>query len=757
MEKLDPSGEELFEKIRALEDRLWEAEETIRAIRNGEVDALVIHKAEGDQLYTLTGADHGYRVLVESISEGALILSSDDSIYYCNPALAEMLGLSIQKITGKKLDSHVAPEDLAQLSRLIKESRGSGAARGGILMKKSDGTLLPVNISFDNLRIEGFQGVCAVLTDLSKQKRIEEELRRHRTELESLVGERTADLARMNAEFQEQIAERRKAEQELFETHQRLRALMNALPVGVSFSDDPTCREITGNPSVLAQFEAGPRDNLSPSAADPDAPGRKVRFFRDGREIGDAELPLQRAVAEGRAIEPMVLEVLLPSGRRWITEASGSPIRDAEGKVTGGVAVTLDITERKRMEDELRKSRDELEIRVAERTAELVEVNQDLMAEIEERQRAEALVNAERRRFYDVLETLPLCLCLLTPDYHVLFANRIFRESFGEINGRCCYELIFGLSGPCAFCESFKVLQTNEPHHWERVLPDGRVNDVHDFPFTDTDGSSLILEMSIDITERRQAEEKISAYTARLELMNRELADFAFIASHDLQEPLRKIQTFGQMLNKRYSDALGTVGRDFMDRMIRAASRMSDLIRALLEYSRTGTSLLNYMPVSVSEVARQAVSDLEFLIHKARGDIKIDEMPAIEADGALLRQLFQNMIENAIKYRKDSERPTVKIHGMAAGPVCHIFIEDNGIGLDECYRHEIFKPFERLHGRHSPYSGTGMGLAICKKIAVRHGGDITVNSKPGQGATFIVTLPIKQKKRDLVKEISAGG
>jgi signal transduction histidine kinase len=442
----------------------------------------------------------------------------------------------------------------------------------------------------------------------------------------------------------------------------------------------------------------------------------------------------------------MELEVLLPSGRRWIVEASGAPLRNAEGKVTGGVAVTLDITGRKRMEEELRKSRDELEIRVRERTAELVKVNDELLAEIDERERAERAVKAERQRFYDVLETLPVHVCLLTPDYHVLFANRLFRECFGESQGRCCHDYILQQPEPCEFCESCKVLQTNQPYHWERKLPDGRIIDVHDFPFTDTYGSPLILEMNVDITERRQAEEKLKAYTARLELMNRELADFAFIASHDLQEPLRKIQTFGHMLNKRYSEVLGAVGRDYMDRMIRAAGRMSDLIRALLVYSRTGTSLLDYTPVSLTEVAEQAASDLEFLIHEAKGSVKIGEMPTVEADAALVRQLLQNMIENAIKYHKESEPPMVKVYGSAEGPLCHIFIEDNGIGFDERYRREIFKPFERLHGRNSPYSGTGMGLAICMKIAARHGGDITVNSTPGQGATFIVTLPRKQER-----------
>jgi PAS domain S-box-containing protein len=167
------------------------------------------------------------------------------------------------------------------------------------------------------------------------------------------------------------ITERKHAEQQLFETKQRLEALMNALPVGVSFSDDPTCQNITGNPAVLAQFEVGPEDNLSASAPDANAPGRQVRFFLAGRQISDAELPLQRAVAENREIPPVELEVKLPSGRRWFAAASGAPIRDAQGNVVGGVAVTVDITERKRTEEALRELTKTLESKVTERTAEV--------------------------------------------------------------------------------------------------------------------------------------------------------------------------------------------------------------------------------------------------------------------------------------------------------------------------------------------------------------------------------------------------
>ena len=248
------------------------------------------------------------------------------------------------------------------------------------------------------------------------------------------------------------------------------------------------------------------------------------------------------------------------------------------------------------------------------------------------------------------------------------------------------------------------------------------------------------LELRVD---KRTAE--LSATVNKLEQLNQELQDFAFIASHDLQEPLRKIQAFGAMLIRKHKESLNPEGQDYMERITMAANRMSELLRALLGYSRTGTSRLNYQPVSLTEVVKDAANDLEIMIKKVTGSVEISELPTVDGDSALLRQLFQNIIGNSIKYRKETEPPIVKIYGRITDSVCHVFIEDNGIGFDECYSQKIFKPFERLHGRNAPYSGTGMGLAICKKIVIRHGGQIAVNSIQEQGTTFIVTLPIKQK------------
>jgi PAS domain S-box-containing protein len=259
-----------------------------------------------------------------------------------------------------------------------------------------------------------------------------------------------------------------------------------------------------------------------------------------------------------------------------------------------------------------------------------------------------------------------------------------------------------------------------------------------------------------EIAERKRAEEELKAFAARLEQSNRELQDFAYVASHDLQEPLRKLQAFGDRLKARYGEAFDDRGRDFLERMQDAAGRMQVLISDLLTLSRITTKAQPFVPINLAEVAREVVSDLEVHIERTGGRVDVGDLPTIEADPMQMRQLFQNLIGNGLKFHRQGAAPVVKVSGTHNGAVqrpaeasladavCQITVEDNGIGLDEKYLDRIFVPFQRLHTR-SEYEGTGMGLAICRKIVERHRGSITAESRPGQGAKFIATLPVRQR------------
>jgi len=265
------------------------------------------------------------------------------------------------------------------------------------------------------------------------------------------------------------------------------------------------------------------------------------------------------------------------------------------------------------------------------------------------------------------------------------------------------------------------------------------------FPVKNIEGViTHFIAIKIDDTERLRAEEKLKEYSAELERSNQDLNEFASIASHDLQEPLRKLTIFSDRLQEKYADVLDDTGRGYVERILKAAIRMQNFIDDLLKFSRTKTHPQPFELVNLEEIVSETLMGLEAMIGRTNGQVEIKGLPVIEAEKFHMQQLFQNLITNALKFHKEGEPPVVVInsrreeHGLWT-----ITVEDNGIGFDEKYVGKIFKPFQRLHGM-NVYAGSGIGLAICKKIVERHGGSISAKSQPQKGATFFITLPEKQ-------------
>jgi light-regulated signal transduction histidine kinase (bacteriophytochrome) len=239
---------------------------------------------------------------------------------------------------------------------------------------------------------------------------------------------------------------------------------------------------------------------------------------------------------------------------------------------------------------------------------------------------------------------------------------------------------------------------------------------------------------------------------------NTELENFAHVASHDLQEPLRKILTFGERLQSKYGEVLTDQGCDYLERMQKAAQRMQTLIHDLLTLSRITTQAQPFVAVDLAQIVQEVLSDLEVCLEQSQGQVEVGELPTLNSDALQMRQLMQNLIGNALKFHRKGEPPKVRIYSqqlkgenppalgdMAKPTHCQICVEDNGIGFDTQYLERIFQAFHRLHGRND-YEGTGMGLAICRKIVERHNGSISAHSTLGRGSTFIVTLPLQQRQ-----------
>lgn len=248
-----------------------------------------------------------------------------------------------------------------------------------------------------------------------------------------------------------------------------------------------------------------------------------------------------------------------------------------------------------------------------------------------------------------------------------------------------------------------------------------------------------------EIVKRHAIEKKLQENSENLARSNRELEDFAYVASHDLQEPLRKIQAFSNLLKSEYAKELGE-GADYVDRMHAAASRMSKLIQDLLAFSRVTTKMNPNIRVDLKDTVADVLLDLETRMEEVGGTVIVGELPTVVADPTHMRQLFQNLIGNALKFHTPDVAPTVEVSARNIGDDCEIRVKDNGIGFEEQYLDKIFSVFQRLHGRDS-YEGTGIGLAVCRKIAERYGGTITATSEKHKGSTFIIRLPRTKERK----------
>ena len=378
----------------------------------------------------------------------------------------------------------------------------------------------------------------------------------------------------------------------------------------------------------------------------------------------------------------------------------------------------------------------------------------------------EAALRESEERFREIAENMQeLVWSTSASGDQVLYLNSAYEKIWGRVIEEC-------YRNPKDWTEAvhpddrervgeafFEGAATNGFDQEYRVVrPDGGLRWIWDrgFPVRDDTGKVIrIVGIAEDITERRQQAEVLQRKTDELARSNQELEQFAYVASHDLQEPLRKIEAFGELLLTTCRDALPEQGREYVDRMQNASRRMHTLIDDILRLARITIGPVAYKPVNLGDTVRGVVLDLEATLQATKGHVDVGDLPVVEAEPVQMRQLMQNLIGNAIKFQRPEAAPLVKVylesdghHAHASGTedrlnACRIVIEDNGIGFDQKHADRIFRMFQRLH-RRDEFAGTGVGLAICQKILDLHGGTIQVESEPGVGSRFIVTLPLQK-------------
>ena len=416
-------------------------------------------------------------------------------------------------------------------------------------------------------------------------------------------------------------------------------------------------------------------------------------------------------------------------GEERILHCEGEVVTDADGAPIAMIGTALDVTELKRAEANLR----------------------------------------ERERLFRLLaENMSDAVLLQSPTGEVLYASpsteRVLGVDADELTGRNLFDILHPADEKRLRSGAHQSMLEGTKYTQSLVRARRRSGEfvwleLASKPISRDDGGvEHILSSARDVTERIEAEEQAARYRSELEKRNRELQDFAYVASHDLQEPLRKIRAFSDLLEEDYGDRLDEEALAYIDRVQDAAIRMSTLITDLLQFSRITTKGEPFSEVDLSDVVRGVISDLEIAVSESGAEIVVGELPTIEADPMQMRQLFQNLLSNALKFRQEEVQPVVHVSATvernadarpsAAAEICRITVSDNGIGFDSQYVDRIFSPFQRLHTRRQ-YDGTGMGLAICRRIAERHNGTISADSTPGEGSTFIIELPTRHDESPL--------
>jgi PAS domain S-box-containing protein len=526
------------------------------------------------------------------------------------------------------------------------------------------------------------------------------------------------------------ITERKQAEAALQESQALYHSLVADMPIGI-FRKDQHGRFVLANPDFCRLKGMNEEEFLGKT---PGEVGAAAAAKKGGPELvskyADQSEDHHRLIMQSGDWVEMDEEYSLTDGQKLFVHATKFPVMDANGNIIGTQGILVDITERKQAE--------------------------------------EALVR-ERTLMRTLIDSLPDAIYAKDTDGRKTMANpadlkNLRRETETEVIGKTDFDIF-----PKEVAEKFWAddqmvihghqVMNREEHFFDKA---GRKSWLltSKLPLRDPDGKITgLVGIGRDITERKNAEDalrssewKLRQFTAQLERSNRELQDFAYVASHDLQEPLRKIVVFGERLKEKCGEALGEEPRDYLDRMQKAAARMQTLINDLLTFSRVTSKARPFSPVNLAEVAREVVSDLEARIEQVQGHVEIGTLPVIDAEELQMRQLLQNLIGNALKFRRPETPPVVTVATRtfadeSGREMCELTIRDNGIGFDEKYLDRIFNVFQRLHSR-AEFEGNGMGLAIVKKIALYHGGDITAKSRPGAGTTFILTLPMTHPKNN---------
>ena len=690
-------------EIEELRSRLKEAEETLNAIRNGEVDAIIVSGADDEKIFSLTSAETPYRIFLEEMEEGAVTLNSNGIILYCNQRFSTLLSKPIGQIVGSDFVRFISPNDKRKFSSVFK--KGSSGRASEVISFISDGNILPLHLklSFRALFPDTGSEVYIIASDVTGLKESQQKLK-------ALVKKRTSDLANANDALQLDLLEIKNAKKILQESEKTksdlLKKLNQAQQLAMIGSWDWNLQtnQVWWSDETYRIFGESPEDYVpgfesSDEFIHPDDLSVYNKAFEHSLKTGE---PLD---IDGRLITR--------EGLLKYCNAKGNVIFNNVRKPIHFVGTIMDITERTKAQNAVRDAQSKLNIALENGNIGVWEwyLTTDEMIWDERLEKMFDLKPGEFGKTYQAFENL-------VNEEDISHIQKSVKEA---------------LEKDLPFETIYRVCTKNGKIKY--ISSKGLVS-------KDKDGKPISMSgVCFDVTGLKEGTEVlISKLNEELLRSNKELQSFAYVASHDLQEPLRMVTSFTQLLFKQYEDKLDETAKEYINFAVDGATRMYDLLNGLLAYSRIHTKGQEFKKVNINNVFRIVTKNLSLLIKERGTEITYVKLPVVIADESQMILLFQNLISNSIKFSPESSKIIVSVKNKKDYFV--FSVKDEGMGIEPQYFERIFLIFQRLVPREK-YEGTGIGLAICKRIVERHGGSIWLESEIGKGSTFYFTIPNK--------------
>ena len=698
-------------KERQLEDRLRQTNEELEAQVQKRTRELTISnyhmvneiKERKLAEVAVKNSEKRFKDLFYSSPEGVFVEDSEGVLLDLNESGAKLFGYTREEMIGKNVSLLTPPEDIETFHKRQAELRMGNVGSYEVSVKHKSGHLVPIAVRTAVIEYNDKPALLLHARDITERLKYQETLKQMNQNLEEKVKQRTTELESLNDKLQEEVSYRKDAEKAIEQQKDFLRLLIDMNP-NLIFVKDQEGRFVLVNEAFARYYNTVPEEMLGKLPTEFTQDANELKIFSDQDAL---------VTKNKEAISFSDLKLYhRGTGKEMYAQMVKRPIKSLYDSSTNILGIVNDVTEIKSTEERLKQS---------------------------------------EQLYRQIASNVPnSAILIFDKDFRFILAEgpliNVIRPPKDQLEGKTIYEFIPADELPEREKKYQAVLKGESLI--EQFDEDGRSLLRNVLPIKDDHGNIIYgMVIILEITDLKKAQKELEEKAATLKRSNEELERFAYVASHDLQGPLRTITSYLQLLEQRYFASLGQDAKDFILFSVSGAKRMQQLITDLLNYSRLNSVPRPYQNVNLNELVFVVTKNLESTIQAKGAVIEYNSLPVIFAEQYQLTQMLQNLIDNAMKFVKD-RKPLIRIACTETSDFWQISVSDNGIGIQKEFKDKIFLIFQRLHTENE-YPGTGIGLAICKKVADLHDGNIWFESEADKGTTFYVTISKHLKNKPL--------